>query len=63
MAKLTPMKAIRKKCLECCCGQIKEVRECNMKSCALHAYRSGHRPKTEKLSQRMLKLKKRKLWQ
>ncbi len=45
MAKLTPMKAIRKKCLECCCGQIKEVRECDVKSCALHAYRSGHRPK------------------
>lgn len=47
MAKLTPMKAIRKKCLECCCGQTKEVRTCDIKTCALHPYRSGHRPKDE----------------
>lgn len=32
MAKHTPMKAIRKKCLECSCGQIKEVRMCQVKS-------------------------------
>ena len=25
MTKLRPMKAIRKKCLDCCCGQVKEV--------------------------------------
>ena len=47
MAKLTPMRAIRKKCLECCCGQMKEVRECTMKNCALYPYRNGHRPKGE----------------
>lgn len=45
MAKLTPIKAIRKKCLDCCCGQIVEVRRCNIETCALHPYRMGHRPK------------------
>ncbi len=47
MAKLTPMKAIRQKCLECSCGQIKEVRLCPIKTCALYEYRMGHRPKGE----------------
>lgn len=28
MAKLTPMKAIRKKCLECSCGSFNEVKLC-----------------------------------
>lgn len=50
MAKLTPMKAIRKKCLECCNGQVKEVRLCPIKSCALYEYRSGHRPKGEEVT-------------
>ncbi len=40
----TPVKAIRKKCLDCCCGQFKEVRYCVVKNCALYAYRFGHRP-------------------
>jgi len=44
MAKLTPLKAIRKKYLECCNGQYKEVRECSIKDCALWQYRDGHRP-------------------
>lgn len=50
MAKLTPMKAIRKKCLECCNGQVKEVRLCLVKNCALYVYRSGHRPKGEEVT-------------
>lgn len=49
MAKLTPLKAIRKKCLDCCCGQIKEVRLCQIKNCALYEYKSGHRPNMENL--------------
>lgn len=47
MTKLTPIKAIRKKCLDCCCGQVKEVRLCPVKTCALYGYRLGHRPKYE----------------
>lgn len=48
MAKLTPMKAIRKKCLECSGGSAKEVRECKVRTCALFAYRSGEKPKGDK---------------
>lgn len=47
MAKLTPLKAIRKKCLDCCAGQMNEIRFCTVKTCPLHVYRSGHRPKGE----------------
>lgn len=50
MAKLTPMKAIRRKCLECSNGQVKEVRECPIKKCALCEYRTGHRPKGEEFT-------------
>lgn len=50
MARLTPMKAIREKCLECCNGQVKEVRLCPIKRCALYEYRHGHRPKDEEVT-------------
>lgn len=42
---MTPMKAIRAKCLDCCCGQIQEVRSCICEKCPLHAFRFGKRPK------------------
>lgn len=47
MKKLTPIKAIRAKCLDCSNGQQKEVRECSIKKCPLYPYRMGHRPKGE----------------
>lgn len=50
MAKRTPIKAIRAKCLECCNGQQKEVRKCVIISCPLHEYRMGHRPKDEEVT-------------
>jgi hypothetical protein len=40
----TPVKAIRAKCLDCCCGQVTEVRRCTMPDCPLYLYRMGHRP-------------------
>lgn len=45
MKTLTPMKAIREKCLDCSCGQVKEVRECWDTACPLYLYRMGCRPK------------------
>lgn len=45
MAKLTPVRAIRKKCLDCCCNQAAEVRLCPAADCPLWEYRMGHRPK------------------
>ena len=40
----TPIKAIRKNCLDCCCGQVKEIRLCPVVSCACYPYRMGRRP-------------------
>lgn len=42
--KLTPMKAIRAKCLDCCCGSTYEVKLCTATQCPLYEYRSGHNP-------------------
>ena len=40
MPKITPMKAIRKFCLECAGGHA-GVRSCDDKDCALHVFRHG----------------------
>ena len=40
----TPIKAIRKNCLDCSCYQSKEVRECVLIHCPLYPYRMGTRP-------------------
>lgn len=45
MPKLTPLKAIRLKCLDCMCGQMKEVKLCPSKDCALWGFRRGKKPK------------------
>ena len=37
----SPLKAIREKCIDCCAGSLVEVRECELKSCALHPFRMG----------------------
>ena len=42
---LTPIKSIRAKCLDCCCGAPSDVRLCSAKSYPLYPYRMGHRPK------------------
>jgi len=47
MSTLTPMKAIRAKCLDCSGNQPKEVRLCPVTTCALWPYRMGKRPKPE----------------
>jgi len=44
MNKLTPVKAIRAKCLDCCGGQPKEVRLCPSAGCPLYWYRFGKNP-------------------
>ena len=41
---LTPIKAIRAKCLDCMCGQAGEVRLCPIEDCALYPYRFGKNP-------------------
>lgn len=44
---MTPIKAIRAKCLDCCGGEPKEVRLCTAKKCPLWPYKMGHRPSME----------------
>lgn len=51
MRKLTPMRAIRLKCLDCCCGQTAEVRLCTATGCVLWPFRMGHRPKDEEVEE------------
>lgn len=41
---MTPLKSIRRKCLDCCCGSAQEVRLCAVKNCTLYPYRLGKRP-------------------
>ena len=47
-----PLKAIREKCLDCCCGNAAEVRKCVADDCALWPYRMQTNPfrKKRKLS-------------
>lgn len=47
-AKVTPLKAIRANCLECCCGSAKEVRGCHIERCPLWPYRLGKNPNRAK---------------
>ena len=41
---MNPMRAIREKCLDCTCQQPMEVKECTVKTCALHPFRMGKNP-------------------
>ena len=45
MKKLTMIKAIRAKCLDCSGYQPKEIRLCTLTDCSLWPYRMVHKPK------------------
>lgn len=42
--KMTPLRAIRARCLECSGGSTAEVRECVIPSCPLYPFRMGKNP-------------------
>ena len=42
--RLTPLKAIRKKCLDCCHRSAHEVKLCPVEECALYPYRFEKNP-------------------
>ncbi len=44
MEATTPLKAIRLKCLDCCCGSSNEVKLCTVERCALYPFRFGKNP-------------------
>lgn len=41
---MTPVKAIRLKCMDCMCQQVAEVRNCSSIDCPLYMFRMGHNP-------------------
>lgn len=43
---VTGLKAIRAKCMDCCCGSFSEVRKCTVTGCPLWPLRMGTVPKT-----------------
>ena len=47
--RITRGKAIRLKCLDCCCGNHAEVRRCPATNCPLWRYRMGSEKKAEEL--------------
>ena len=68
---LTPLRAIRAKCIDCSAWSMKEVRECVMLDCPLYPYRLGKSPnrkpriltdeEREALRQRMAKMREKQL--
>ena len=42
--RISPLKAIRLKCLDCCCGSSNEVKLCPARGCPLHPFREGINP-------------------
>ena len=47
MERISRSKAIRLKCIDCCCGNMAEVRKCPAISCPLWRYRMGHEENDE----------------
>lgn len=46
--RITALKAIRLKCLDCSNGSSLEVSECPVQRCPIYPYREGHNPYIEK---------------
>ena len=42
----SPLKNMRKKCLQCCCGSTKAIKYCTDIECPLWKFRFGFTPKT-----------------
>ena len=41
---ISPLKAIRAKCLDCSCNQINEIKLCSVTNCALYPFRFWQEP-------------------
>ena len=58
MKNLTPVKAIRQKCLDCCAGSPQEVKICHIKNCSLWMFRLGKNPNRKGIGQKMKVIEK-----
>lgn len=47
MERISRSKAIRLKCIDCCCGNMAEVRRCPLTNCPLWRYRMGYEENDE----------------
>ena len=54
MTKSELLKVIRAHCLDCCCGEMGEVKNCGCSTCNLHPYRFGTDPYKRELSPEQL---------
>ena len=52
MERISRSKAIRLKCIDCCCGNMAEVRKCVLTECPLWRYRMGKEENDELKLQR-----------
>lgn len=48
--KMSRAKAVREKCLDCCCWDSAEVRRCTSVNCPLHPFRMGTESKTREIN-------------
>jgi len=53
MKNLTPVKAIRSKCLDCSAGQLSEVRKCEINECSLFPFRMGKNPNRKGIGRKL----------
>jgi len=58
MKNLTPLKAIRKHCLECSSGSALEVKNCIITDCPLYSFRFGKNPKRKGIGNKQAVIKK-----
>ena len=56
---LTPLNAIRAKCLDCCVGSRVEVRRCEDTDCSLLPFRFGHNPRRSGIGRKNGKFRKK----
>jgi hypothetical protein len=49
---VTPIKSIRKHCLQCSGGSVKEVRECVIHQCVLYNFRMGKNPRRKGINRK-----------
>ena len=38
---MSPLEAIKEKCLDCCCGQTAEIKLCTATNCPLYSFRKA----------------------
>jgi len=51
----SPLKAVRHKCLDCCCESNAEVEKCPVESCPLHPFRFGTYPSSHRGTKSVLR--------